>query len=92
MLKVDQDEMARILDNVVVVKVVQKLVLGNGIPFCYALTLLLVGLDLNFGKKSLRLELALVSFVYVLVVETLPEQLVCLVSPDLFPLSLRMVS
>lgn len=80
--------MANVLDNIDVVKMVKELVFRNSVPFRYTLPSLLIGLDLNLCEERFGLELSLIRFVDVLVVETFPKEFIRLVSPYLFPLSL----
>ncbi|KAH0357063.1 hypothetical protein KCU81_g246, partial [Aureobasidium melanogenum] len=80
------DDYARVLELEGHLRVVARVLSSQALSLC----LFISGMD--FAQKSLGLELTLVGLFGInsLVVQTLPEHLLCLITPDLLPLTLSL--
>ena len=83
--------MTSIVNDVDIINTMLDLMLGNRIPFGNILPFLFFSLDLYLRDESLRLELAFVCRLYAkaLVIEGFPKEFLSLLTPDLFPFTLK---
>lgn len=90
-VQVGQQEVTSIVNDIHIFESVPELVFGHEVGRVDSLAALFLVPHLNFGLKCFGLELTFVGALDIdtLVIETFPEDLVCLYSPDFIPLSLR---
>ncbi len=90
MPEIGQYEMTAIHDDLLIAKVVEKLILWQRLPFGNAQKFLFIRLYLYLREEYFGLELALVCAfgAQALVIKGFPKDLVRLLSPDLFPFPL----